>query len=389
MKVMAYFCVGANVRWSQEHPELSYGVGGQTIPMTDAYLDYLGSAVEEALTRTGIDGFMVDWLFNPPDSARQAANKGEWLACDKTLFERLLGRPFPADGHISAEERQSYESKAIERCWRRIHDIAKRVKPDCVIWLSSHDPLHAPGLKDTSVLKEVDWVMDEAGRPEVMQQLASRLGAHTRPLLCLVGWGDGHDARRVLSDVAAADYGIYGFAKPGTNSLPLPVAEYRRRSIASFQGNDRNIAVLARYFTGVSMEIVVPQDPDGSIRLLPATATLHGNSPVVMDNQIGHWGSPHDWVDWTVELKHAGRFELKIEYACEKKMGGSTFTVKAGNQKFELVSEETGSWRSYKTVTVGRVELQKPGRLTIAVIPRDKPLWKAISLKALTLAPRP
>jgi hypothetical protein len=43
--------------------------------------------------------------------------------------------------------------------------------------------------------------------------------------------------------------GIYGFAK-SPNSLPLPVAEYRSRSIAAFRGNDRNIAVLARYFTG-------------------------------------------------------------------------------------------------------------------------------------------
>jgi hypothetical protein len=254
MKVMGYFCAGANIRWSQMHPDLSYGVGGQTIPMTEAYLDYLGGAVEEALTRSGMDGFMVDWLFNPPDAARQAANAGEWLACDKALFEQLLGKPFPADGRISAAERQSYETKAIERCWRRIHDTAKRVKPDCVIWLSNHDPLNAPGLKGTSVLKEVDWMMDEAGRPEVMRQLAPRLGAHTQQLLCLVGWGDRHDARRILSEVANAGYGIYGFTKPGANSLPLPVAEYRRRSMASFQGNDRNIAVLARYFTGAEMD---------------------------------------------------------------------------------------------------------------------------------------
>jgi hypothetical protein len=254
MKVMGYFCIAANIRWSQMHPELSYGVGGQTIPMTDAYLDYLGGAVEEALTRSGMDGFMVDWLFNPPDSARQAANAGQWLPCDKALFGQLLGKAFPADGRISTAERQTYESKAIERCWRRIHDTAKRVKPDCVIWLSNDDPLNAPGLKGTSVLKEVDWMMDEAGRPEVMRQLAPGLGAQTQQLLCLVGWGDRHDARRVLSEVANAGYGIYGFTKPGANSLPLPVAEYRSRSIASFQGNDRNIAALARYFTGAAMD---------------------------------------------------------------------------------------------------------------------------------------
>jgi hypothetical protein len=79
-------------------------------------------------------------------------------------------------------------------------------------------------------------------------------GPHTRLMQCVVGWGDAHDARRILSGGAEPGLGIYGFAKPGPNSLPLPVAEYRNRSIRSFQGNDRNIAVLARAFNGVSLE---------------------------------------------------------------------------------------------------------------------------------------
>jgi hypothetical protein len=254
MKVMGYICVGANVRWSQEHPELSYGIrSDQHIPLTDAYLDYLGLAVQEAVKLSGVDGFMVDWLCDPTDAARRDANKDRWLPCDQELFTQLLGKPFPADGRISAEDRQAYESKAIERCWRRIHDTAKRVKPDCVIWLSAHRPDYE-GLQGNSVLKEADWMMDEGGRPDEMNKIASRLGPQTRQMLCVVGWDDRHDARRVLSGVAKGSYGVYGFAKPGANSLPLPVAEYRSRSIASFKGNDRNIAVLARYFTGASLE---------------------------------------------------------------------------------------------------------------------------------------
>ena len=49
---------------------------------------------------------------------------------------------------------------------------------------------------------------------------------------------------------------LYNALTPGhPNSLPLPVTEYRNRSIASFEGNDRNIAVLARFFNGVSLEM--------------------------------------------------------------------------------------------------------------------------------------
>jgi hypothetical protein len=42
--------------------------------------------------------------------------------------------------------------------------------------------------------------------------------------------------------------GIYGFAKPGDNSLPLPIAQYRSNAVGTFTGNDKNIAVLLRYF---------------------------------------------------------------------------------------------------------------------------------------------
>src|SRR5690606_30808720 len=37
MKVMAYFCVGANNKWEEDHPELTYRMDGQQIPLTIPY----------------------------------------------------------------------------------------------------------------------------------------------------------------------------------------------------------------------------------------------------------------------------------------------------------------------------------------------------------------
>jgi hypothetical protein len=231
--------------------------------------------------------------------------------------------------------------------------------------------------------------MNEATDPKSLEQVAVMKGTHTRLVQCVVGWGDAHDARRILLAEAGRSLGIYGFAKPGPSSLPLPVAEYRSRSIASFQGNDRNIAVLARAFNGASLEIVVSQEADGSIKLLPGTASIQGNSPVVMENQIGHWGNPEDSVSWLVELQKPGRFDVRIEYACDKNMGGSTFIVKVADREFEMVSEETGSWRSYRMITAGQVEFAAAGRQSVTLVPSTKTPWKAISLKSVTLAPVP
>ncbi len=273
MKVMGYFCVAANTRWGSEHPDLSYGTPATFhLPLTDAYLDYLAEAIEEALRKTKMDGFMVDWLWNPSDQAREQANHGQWLQAEQQLFTQLTGKPFPADGKPSPEDRLLYEQKATERCWRRIHDTAKRVKPSCVIWLSCHD-VRSPHFLNTSVFKEADWLMDESGTPEAMRAVAPRLGARTQPMLCLVGWGDRHDARKVLTDPASQAYGIYGFSKPGTNSLPLPIAECLGKPMDSFSGNDRNIAALARWFNGKPFDYVAP--PAG-----PAPRPLPAQYPV-------------------------------------------------------------------------------------------------------------
>ena len=274
MKVMGYFCVAANTRWGKEHPDLSYGTPATFhLPLTDAYLDYLAEAITEALRLTRMDGFMVDWLWNPSDEARQQATQGQWLKAEQGLYTQLTGKPFPSDGKPAPADRLLYEQKATERCWRRIHDTAKRVKPNCIIWLSCHD-VSSPHFLNTSVFKETDWLMDESGTPNAMRAVAPRLGQRTQPMLCLVGWGDRHDARKILSDPANRVYGIYGFSKPGTNSLPLPIADYLGKPMDSFSGNDRNIAALARWFNDKPFDYVAPTAPAPKANAKPTDASL-------------------------------------------------------------------------------------------------------------------
>ena len=382
MKVMGYFCVGANTLWGQTHTNLSYEAPSSPhIPFTTEYLDYLCASIEDALQRTSMDGFMIDWVWNPGDLD---GTRLRWLGCEQQMYLELIGEAFPGKDKITPESELEFRRRAIDRCWERIRTTTKRENPDAVIWLSCCN-VSSPVVVNSKLFKEVDWFMNEATDPKTFRQVAGMKGPHTRLVQCVVGWGDAHDARRILSGGAARDLGIYGFAKPGHNSLPLPIVEYRSRSIESFQGNDRNIAVLARYYTGASLEIVVPQEPDGRIKLLPGTATLHGTSPVVTDNQIGHWDNPDDWVEWTVDVQKPGRFEVKIEYACAQTLGGSTFTLKAGDRAFELVSEETGSWRNYRTFTVGQMNIVAAGRQPVAIMPSNKSPWKAISLKSVAL----
>ena len=260
MRVMGYYCVGANTLWGQKHPDLSYGTpSAPHIPLTASYLDYLCGSMEDALKRTGMDGFMIDWVWNPSQRTMSPGKNAreQWLECEKTMYAKLMGRPFPGEDRLSPSDKLAYERRALDRCWTRIHAAAKRANPNCVIWLSCNDLKH-PAVIDSKMFQEIDWLMNEHPDPASIAAVAKMAGPHAQLVQCLVGWGDQHDAKKVLENPEFRKLGIYGFAKPGENSLPLPIADYRSKPVGTFTGNDKNIAVLLRYFHGLPLDFIDP-----------------------------------------------------------------------------------------------------------------------------------
>ncbi len=254
MKVMGYFCIGANTRWGLEHPDQSYGTPSHThIPFTTDYIDYLCSAATDVLTTTGCDGFMVDWFFNGKYNPRNAPLM--WLPCEQQMWTELMDGVFPGKDHITPEQEIEFKRHAVERCWTRLRKAAKTANPDCIIWLSCHDLKH-PQLVGSKIFQEADWLMNEAGDMATIEATRKRVGPHTKLLTCVVGWGDRHNARKLAPAARAANVGVYGFSRPGANSLPLPMATYHASPIDTFTGNDRNIATLAHWYKGLPFDAV-------------------------------------------------------------------------------------------------------------------------------------
>jgi alpha-L-fucosidase len=264
MKVMGYFCVGANTRWGQAHPDQSYGTPAHThIPFTTDYIDYLCGAVADVLTKTGCDGFMVDWFFNGPYNPHDAPLR--WLPCEEQMWTELMDGVFPGKERITVEQETKFKRRAVERCWTRLRQAAKAANPDCILWLSCHDLKH-PQLVGSKVFQEVDWLMNEAGDMASIDATRKMLGKHTKLIICVVGWGDRHNARELVPAARAAGVGVYGFSRPGADSLPLPIDTYHARAIDTFKGNDRNIATLARWYKDLpfaAVDNVVPKTGPG------------------------------------------------------------------------------------------------------------------------------
>lgn len=254
--VLGYFCAGSNTRWGQENPTLSYGIPSSPhIPYTDEYLAYLDGAIRDAVKRSGMDGFMLDWLRMPTS---RASNSNHWLECEKKLYTQLMSSPFPGEDKIVPDQMTEYGRKAIDRCWQTIRKAAKETNPNCLVWLTSHD-VNDPPLINSSALKETDWLLNEAGDLKRTADAKRMIGTHTRLITCLAAWNK-QDPGVVVPAAQKDGIGLYGFTKPTEGSLKPPVSHYLRKPPTAFTGDERNIAALARAFLGRPQDFVLPQE---------------------------------------------------------------------------------------------------------------------------------
>jgi hypothetical protein len=249
MKVFGYFCAGSNTKWGLEHPDLSYGIpSAPHIPYTTQYLDYLCASIEDAIKKTGIDGVFIDWLWNP-GTVMEPYPPLKWLDCEQVMFAELMNQPFPGTEKINPEIELQFRRKAIDRCWKRIRNAVKSTNPDCLIWLTSCQ-LTSSDIAGSDMLKEVDWVLNEAGDIATTGSVRNMLGSQTRLVTCLASW-NGQDPAKVIPTAISAQVGLYGFTKPALGSMMPPVDCYLSKSLDSLKGDERNIAMLARAYNNL------------------------------------------------------------------------------------------------------------------------------------------
>ena len=253
MKVFGYFCVGANNKWENDHPELTYQMDGQQIPFTSQYIDYLSASIEDAIKKTDMDGIMLDWFYNP-GGGRDPLPPFKWLECEQEMYQELMGQSFPGKEEITPDVELEFRRKAIDRAWKQIKDVTKKTKPDCIIWLTAYE-VNSKEYTGTALLQEVDWLMNEAGdiaRTEAMRDLA---GENTKLITCLANWNK-QDPAEVVPKAVKEKIGLYGFTKPVNGPYMLPVNYYLSRPVDSLKGDERNIGVLARTYNNLSQDYV-------------------------------------------------------------------------------------------------------------------------------------
>ncbi len=263
MLVFGYFCAVGNVKWVMDNPELNYpqkitmkGKQPQStgpkkcVVYTDEYLDYLSKSIKDAVSTTGIDGFMLDWLWIPK---RQPVKRGEiqpWIEAEKKLYKQLMGEDFPGEDKLTKKQDTAYSRKAIDRCWTAIHKAAKEANPNCIIWLTVSHMEH-PHVVDSKMFKEADWLMNEGGAMEVSPQLKSMIRPETKLISCLAAW-NGKDPSKVIPEAHKNGVGLYGFTKPSPGHTGLiDLNKFMHKPIPELKRDELNISALARSYHSV------------------------------------------------------------------------------------------------------------------------------------------
>jgi hypothetical protein len=253
MKVFGYFCVGANNKWEEDHPDLCYQMDGQQIPFTSQYIDYLCLSIEDAIKKTDMDGIMLDWFYNP-GGGRDPLPPLRWIACEQEMYMELMNQPFPGKDKITPETEVDFRRKAIDRAWQQIKTTTKRTKPDCIIWLTAYE-VNSPEYEGSALLQEVDWLMNESGDIERTTAMRGLVGSKTRLITCLANWNK-QDPSNIVPAALNENVGLYGFTKPVEGPLMKPVDYYLSNPVDSLTGDERNIAVLARAFNNLSFDYI-------------------------------------------------------------------------------------------------------------------------------------
>lgn len=166
-------------------------------------------------------------------------------------------------------------------------------------------------------------------------------------------------------------------------------AGYKPQDLADLIAFMRSGATPAKpkSYVGNKPQLVRPAK-DNSIRLLPADCEIYGKTIVLEPehDNLGYWYSDDDQAVWSVEVSKAGKYAVRLDYACPDDSAGNTFLLQAGSAKLTGVVVSTGHWDNYRIADFSSISLEK-GKQRIIFRPEGKLNKALLDLRSIELTP--
>jgi hypothetical protein len=122
--------------------------------------------------------------------------------------------------------------------------------------------------------------------------------------------------------------------------------------------------------------------------LTPFEADIYGSTIVLEEKyrNLGWWSSADDIVVWTINVPHAGKYQVQWQYACDQSAAGNRVTIEAAGKSLSKKVEKTDGWNDYRTDSLGELELPA-GEVRITIKPTSRPLPALADVKSIELIP--
>jgi hypothetical protein len=99
------------------------------------------------------------------------------------------------------------------------------------------------------------------------------------------------------------------------------------------------------------------------------------------------WFTEADRVEWDVEVKEKGKFDVYLDWSVSDSEAGKPFVLEAGGQKLNGKIGKTGSWFTYRTEKIGRVRLSTGSQKVVFRPGSESPKGALLDLRSLKLVP--
>jgi hypothetical protein len=177
------------------------------------------------------------------------------------------------------------------------------------------------------------------------------------------------------------------------------LSDAKRKALEVVQGKDGigiNLPKMNEKFPVVVVEMsgepavreqLLKAEPSGSVALGAVEASATGGIRYEAGEKkaLGFWTSQEGTVSWTFEATQLGEYEVEIELACEPESAGSQFEVVVEGAKVSSKVPGTGSWNTFKTISLGKLPLIHLGKTKLEVRALSRVGYGVMNLRSVRL----
>lgn len=110
-----------------------------------------------------------------------------------------------------------------------------------------------------------------------------------------------------------------------------------------------------------------------------ALETKNGSRP-----NIGFWDNADESIHWLARVTRPGRYRVDLEYA---NTAAGSVRLGLADQTLEAALPATGNWGATRWITLGTIEIDKPGVRHIVLGAQNTSEWNAVNVWGLRLLP--